>query len=406
MRFSQLAPTGTAIPLHELLTWAFRLGDSRRTLDQFSAALQQRYGIHECLFVSSGRAAMFLLLRALQRAAGDDRRRDVIIPSYTCYSVAASAIRAGLRVRVCDINPRTLSYDLDALGAMDFTQVLAIVSANLYGLPNDLPAIENIARRNNVFMIDDAAQCMHGTIADRPVGTFGDVGLYSLDKGKNITSLQGGILAVHSLALAQALHQELASVPEAAAGRTLKEMVQLVIYALFLRPSLYRLPASLPFLGLGRTVYTTEYPAERYSPWLASIAYTQFRRIDEITAARRRVAERFADALSGASSIRVPTPLPNSRPAWLRFPVLARSPAHRDRLLALLSAQRLGASLSYPLSIVDVAGIQPHLSSLSARGDGGREIAGTLFTLPTHAYVSDRHITDIASVIRSVDTTG
>ena len=69
---------------------------------------------------------MFLLFRVLRMRAGGDKT-DVIIPSYTCYSVPAAAIRAGLRVRILDINPATLSYDLEQLARTDFSRVLAIV---------------------------------------------------------------------------------------------------------------------------------------------------------------------------------------------------------------------------------------------------------------------------------------
>ena len=69
---------------------------------------------------------MYLLFRAVRTLAGPDKT-DVIVPSYTCYSVPAAAIRAGLRVRILDINTRTLSYDLDQLARTDFSKVLAIV---------------------------------------------------------------------------------------------------------------------------------------------------------------------------------------------------------------------------------------------------------------------------------------
>src|SRR5690606_13714195 len=106
----------------------------------------------------------------------------------------ASIVRAGLRPRLCDVDPATMGMSPEALERADFSRVLAIVSANLYGLPNALPAIERITRERGVFMLDDAAQALGARIAGRAVGSFGDAGLYSFDKGKIICTIQGGAI--------------------------------------------------------------------------------------------------------------------------------------------------------------------------------------------------------------------
>jgi dTDP-4-amino-4,6-dideoxygalactose transaminase len=382
----------------DLASWLGGLIAPTRAEQALAAAIRARYDVTHCAFMSSGRAALYLLLRTLRQQA--DRERDeLVIPSYTCYSVPAAAIRAGLRVRVCDIDARTLSYDLGALEQVDFSRVLAIVSANLYGIPNDLPAIEAIARRHGVMMIDDAAQSMHARVGGRAVGTFGDVGLYSLDKGKNITSVQGGILVTRSPQLAGQLRSTIAQLPPASAARTMRESLQLLVYAAFLRPSLYWLPASLPILGLGRTVYTTEYPVERYSPRLAPLALSLFRRIDELTAHRIATARRLAAALSDIAGLQPIDPPTDAAPVFLRFPLLARNQALRDALVRVLTRERLGATVSYPLATLDIPEVQPHLSP-GSRGDAGRDVARRILTLPTHRYVTDRAIAQIASLVR------
>ena len=66
-------------------------------------------------------------------------------------------VRAGLVPRICDVDPFTLSPDLESLGKVDLARVLAIVSANLYGLPNALHDIEGYSQRHGIFMLDDAA---------------------------------------------------------------------------------------------------------------------------------------------------------------------------------------------------------------------------------------------------------
>ena len=82
--------------------------------------------------------------------------------------------------------------DPAALERCDFSRVLAVVTANLYGIPNALPDLERIARERGVYLLDDAAQSLGARLGGRAVGTFGDAGLYSFDKGKIICTIQGG----------------------------------------------------------------------------------------------------------------------------------------------------------------------------------------------------------------------
>ena len=78
----------------------------------------------------------------MRATIGDSTRNEVIIPAYNCYSVPAAIQRAGLKPRLCDVRPATLGIDTDKLAGRDYSRVLAVLSANLYGVPNDLGAIE------------------------------------------------------------------------------------------------------------------------------------------------------------------------------------------------------------------------------------------------------------------------
>src|SRR5687767_12905029 len=154
-----LAPSGAPIRLSDLARWAGRALTPANSHAALADLVREKFGVRHAAFTSTGRAGMTLMLQAMRRLAGP-ARDEVVMPSYTCYSVAASAVKAGLKVRLVDINPDTLDIDQDDLARNDLTRVLAIVATNLYGLPNDLPALSAIARRHGVFLIDDAAQAM------------------------------------------------------------------------------------------------------------------------------------------------------------------------------------------------------------------------------------------------------
>jgi len=397
-----LAPAGTPIGAGDLWRWLCRLPRKRQVLEDFRGQLTDRFGLAGCEFVSSGRAGMTLLLQTLYEFRGEPERNEVLIPGYTCFSVPASIERAGLRVRVCDIDPRTLDYDAARLADVDFSRVLAVVSANLYGMPNDLDAIEAVARRHGVYMVDDAAQALRASCAGRPVGTFGDVGLFSLDKGKNITSMQGGILITRHAEIAAALRRRVAALPAPGVAGTLTQVIKLFAYAMLLPPSRYGITQRLPFLGLGRTPYQAPSPLTRYSPALGAFAALLYGRLDELGAERRTNARRMAAAVAGIAGIQPMTLVLETEPVFVRFPVLAADPQSRQALLDALDAAGIGATGSYPAAVVDIPELRGRLDPRDLDCPGARMVAARIVTLPTHPFVQPTDIEAIAAACRTV----
>jgi perosamine synthetase len=361
-------------------------------------ALATHAGHSRAWLFSTGRAAMVVGLKAMRALSQDPRRDQVIVAGYTCYSVPASVVMAGLKPRLCDVDPRTLSPDPARLREFDLSRVLCIVTANLYGLPNALAEIETLARDHGVLLLDDAAQALGARYAGRAVGGFGDLGLYSFDKGKNITSLEGGALVASHPALAAKLDELHSALPAASAAHTVKTLAKLVVYALLLNPSLYGIVRRLPFLGLGRTIYEDDFPIRRYSPTLAGFALALYRKLDALTRTRERNATELTAALRG-SDLEVIEPLPGSSGGHTRLPALARDPADRAALVAALDAAGIGATVSYPQALCDVPEVIPHLAAEDRDQPGARSVAQRIVTLPVHPHSPPGTAQRIAAVL-------
>jgi dTDP-4-amino-4,6-dideoxygalactose transaminase len=398
-RTRHVAPAGAPIGVADLARWAglaIAGGDSIRALeDTFKA----RFGVGHCFATSTGRAGLTLLLRAMRRLSHD--RDEVILPSYTCFSVAASVVKAGLRPRLVDISPRTLDYAPEALTAADFGRVLAVVATNLYGMPNDLPFITATARRHGAFVIDDAAQAMGARVGERESGTWGDAGLFSLDKGKNVSAIDGGVVATNRADVAAALQQELSPLSGPTAGECGIEVAKALIYFAMLRPWLYWIPNRIPQLQLGRTVFTTDFPLARPSRPLAALARTMVGHLGDFTEGRRRNASTLLAGLASISGVDTIAPVASAAPVYLRLPVLVANAAARDHAVAALNHAGIGATASYPDSLADV---QPLATSLAGRVSvpGGRHVARHILTLPTHPFVEAADIAAALDVLSAV----
>src|SRR6266850_4621412 len=111
-----LPPAATPIGVRAIVSGVCGIFRGRRELDRFRSELKEYFGVKHCFLVSSGKAAFTLILLALKELF--PHRDDVLIPAFTCYSVPSSVVRAGLRIRLCDLRPDSLDLDFTHLSAM------------------------------------------------------------------------------------------------------------------------------------------------------------------------------------------------------------------------------------------------------------------------------------------------
>ena len=323
-----------------------------------------------------------------------------MLPAYTCFSVPSAVARAGLVIRLCDVDPKTLDLDLNALVRLDLGKALCIVSSGLYGMPGDLSALEQIARDSRTFLVDDAAQCLGATKEGRPCGTFGDAGFYSLGRGKGITTMGGGILVTRRDDLARRIEQEVSTLPRPAVWDVCAAVVSSLVYAATLQPSRYWLLDHVPFLELGASHFEPDFPIAQLSAYQRRLARRLLPLLDSYNRIRREHADRLRAGIEGVEGIEVPRPLEKADPVYLRFPILARDDRQRSGLLRRFRAAGIVASPSYPTSIGDIPGIGRYLAPDQEPCPGARSIATRILTLPTHPGVTLRDIEVMVRIIR------
>ncbi len=394
-----LAPAGAPISAGDLLRWGRATASSRSGTEALQQALREHFGEHSYFLASTGRAGLTLLLRAMRQLA-PSHRDEVLIPAYTCYSLPASATRAGLKVRLVDVDPGTLDFDRAALAEADFSRVLAVVATNLYGLPSALPALVEVTRREGVFLIDDAAQSMGASIDGRPSGLSGDAGLFSFDKGKGVSAIDGGAVVTASAPLAVALGREMAALPPPSVATRSMNAVKVLAYFAMLRPTAYGTAIRLPGLGLGQTRFAPDFPLSGPDPHLSALAAVMLPHLREFTAARVANAAALRSGLADVGDVTTIAPLPGAVPSYLRFPILLPTRGVRDAVLEALTRCGIGATGSYPACLADVPEMRGILANSDADFHGARRVAACIATLPTHPFVT---LTDTRSAVARID---
>ncbi|HEX4701218.1 MAG TPA: DegT/DnrJ/EryC1/StrS family aminotransferase, partial [Pseudonocardiaceae bacterium] len=161
-------------------------------------ALEDRFaefvGVSHCLALNSGTAALHAAVAAVGVGPGD----EVIVPALTFLASASCVLHHQAIPIFVDIDPVTFTLDPAELEKVLSPRTKAIIAVHLHGLPADLDPIMAFARRHGLAVIEDAAQAHGATYHDRPVGSIGAIGAFSIMAGKNLpTAGEGGLLTTN-----------------------------------------------------------------------------------------------------------------------------------------------------------------------------------------------------------------
>jgi 8-amino-3,8-dideoxy-alpha-D-manno-octulosonate transaminase len=159
---------------------------------EFAARMQARYG----LAVTSGSAALQTAMAALEVGPGD----EVILPAWTWYSCYNAVVLAGALPVFAEVDA-SLNLDPGDLETLITPRTKAIIAVHLLGSPCDMDRILTIARARQIRVVEDCAQSVGARYKGRPVGSLGDVGIYSFQINKSITSGEGGALVTNDAVL-------------------------------------------------------------------------------------------------------------------------------------------------------------------------------------------------------------
>lgn len=167
-------------------------GDGKFT-QKCSKWLEERFHAGKVLLTTSGTAALNMAALLCEFEPGD----EVILPSYTFSSTANAFAIYGAKLVFVDIRPDTMNIDETKIEPAITDKTRAIVVMHYAGVACEMDTIMDIARRNHLFVIEDAAQGVMSTYKGKALGTIGDFGCYSFHETKNYSMGEGGAIVIN-----------------------------------------------------------------------------------------------------------------------------------------------------------------------------------------------------------------
>ena len=374
-QLTRLPPGGSPISASSLL----RVLRGRHAADTLRRALSDRLGPRAITLHASGREALRVAFKNLGAATG---RNEVAIPAYSCFSIPAAAVAAGLRVRLVDVGD-TGQIDNEALARLPMERVAGVVVANLFGIPEAIENVRRVAQDAGSGVIDDAAQTLGGSCAEGKVGARGDIGILSFGRGKPVSALGGGAVVWREAPVDGAVRND------AEAEKRWAALLRAGVYDVARIPVVLRALSSIPALGIGETVYDPTFTQGPMSGAAVALAAAILPELDACNASRADRAKALAARMTRETDF---TPLlagANEIGIYPRIGVLAPTSAKRDEALEAL--RWLGATRMYPAPLDSIPGLEPYLVG-DTQCQGAYEFSARLLTLPTHTGMSEKRI--------------
>lgn len=159
-----------------------------KELHSFEEEFASYIGTKYCVGVASGTDAIFLSLLALGITKGD----EVIVPAMTFIASVAPILTLSAKPIFVDILPTTPCIDPTKIAVVITKKTKAILPVHLHGYPSEMIAIKKIAKRHNLFVIEDVCQAHGSSYKGKRMGSFGDIATFSFYPGKNLGAFGDG----------------------------------------------------------------------------------------------------------------------------------------------------------------------------------------------------------------------
>ncbi len=318
-------------------------------------------GTKHAVATSNGTTALHLAVLALGIGEGD----EVIVPSLTFIATANAVRYAGATPVFVDCDPETWTMDIEGVRAAATPKTKAIIPVHLYGHPCDMDPLLAFAKERRIAVIEDAAEAHGALYKGRPVGSMGDIGIFSFYGNKIVTTGEGGMVVTNDDALAATM-------------RILRDH------------------GMSPSRRYWHEVLGYNY---RLTSLQAAVGVAQMERIDEIIGEKLRVADLYQKGLAGILGMQLPACASWARNVYWLYSVVIdplQFGRTRDELMTILKERGIETRPFFPPCHTQPVYETGQTFPVSER------LAGQGLSLPSATYLQDHDIDRICKEIRSL----
>lgn len=327
----------------------------------FEEQMAEYIGVKHAVAVSSGTAALHLIVRALGLGSGD----EVLVPSFTFAASVNAILYEGATPVFVDIEPETYNLDPEDLERKITSRTKAIMAVDIFGHPAEWDEILRIADKYDLRVIDDSCEALGAEYKGRKIGQFGDAAAFAFYPNKQMTTGEGGIVVTNDEKIA-------------------------------------RLARSMRNQGRGEMGAWLEHERLGYNYRMdemsAALGASQLRRIETFLEKRERVARMYNEWLGKFSWVQLPVVKPYVRMSWFVYVVALSEGLERDPVMREMES--LGVPTRGYFAPVH---LQPYIRNILGTRQGmlpkTESIARRTIALPFHNHLSEGQVEQVVDAL-------
>lgn len=389
----------TAVPL-TLLHVAQGLGGFLDTgaVARFERAFAAYTGCSHAIATGSGTTAFYLCLAALARMKPG--RDEVILPAYSVPTVIHAVRLAGLRPVYCDVERETFNMDPASMSSVVTERTLAIVPFHMFGFPCALDRAMELGRERDIFVIEDACQALGARFGGKMAGSIGDVGFFSLCKGKILSTFRGGVVTTDDPRIQEDIRELSRLLPPPDVRFRLFQPIIMAVFSFSMRPWFYGAFYPLIARFKSTTLHESFHPS-RLTRYGAAAAGAQLFSLDQWVEKRRRLGKAMLEGLAGDDGLILPRIIRGAEPSFNHMPIVFRDLGRMEEVRKRLWKAGIDTARMYECPVHHI------YRELGYPLDpdpfpGAAYIAPRLVTIPSHPYLADG---DAARIVETVLST-
>lgn len=336
-----------------------------KKVSEFEKKVAKYLGLRYAIGVASGTDALILALNALafriKNKGFFDKRDEIITTPFTFVATAESIIRAGATPVFVDIDPITFNIDPFCIEKAITKNTVGILPVHLYGLGCDMIKISKIAKKYDLFILEDCAQSFGASLGKQKTGTFSECSAFSFFPSKNLGGFgDGGLVATNNKDIAKLI-------------KTLRNHGQTANY-------------NAAFLGYNSRLDSIQ----------AAVLLAKLKHIDKFNNSRIKIAKKYTQAFKNIPQIQPPL-LSGVGYDHIYHQYTIKLSSRRDSLRRYLNSQGIGSRIYYPLLLPEMAAFK----GCKSRGplEKAKEVSKQVLSLPIHPFLTPKEANYIISAV-------